>query len=130
MILQAIGSLIRRTARLAVPLALTAAIVAALPAPATAYIERRDCVPTAMEALKTLPVDQSDIRQLFSSDRNEFWFFSNDDDGSEMRLAGYDIWVRFNSCQGALVLKMDLDCDLMEIYSRYHCTFPGIPSYW
>ena len=45
------------------------------------------------------------------------------------RVVGYEAWVRFQSCKGALVIDMDRHCRVKQVYTRYECRVPGVPSF-
>ncbi len=42
---------------------------------------------------------------------------------------GVDAWVSFHSCKGSLVISMNRQCHVKQIYTRGDCQFPGFSNY-
>ncbi len=45
------------------------------------------------------------------------------------RTVGFDGWVRLNDCPGSLVVDMDKNCRVRQVYSRGMCDVPGVTSF-
>ncbi len=115
----------RRASLLAAPLLaaplLAAALLALLPAPVLGADHR--CQPVVEDILARLDSAASDIRQIQYSPQIE----DTGDDNS--RTVGFDAWVRFQSCPGALIVDLTTACRVRQVYTRGPCRFPGVKAY-
>ena len=48
---------------------------------------------------------------------------------SGQRVAGYNAWVELTQCRGSVVLKLSLDCEIEDAYTKDACAVPGLKSY-
>ncbi len=112
--------LARRAPLLAAPL-LAAALLALLSAPVLAADHR--CQPVVEDLLARLDIASSDIRRIQYSPQIEY---SGDENS---RTVGFDAWVRFQSCPGALIADLTTACRVRQAYTRGPCHFPGVKAY-
>ncbi|MGH6947714.1 MAG: hypothetical protein ACREDZ_10335 [Kiloniellales bacterium] len=101
--------------------ALFGLILSALAA-APAIGQEIPCVATVERAWSDAGLDRSDVDETFVTDRYHF-------DAENEYLIGYDIWTRFKSCKGALVVDITDSCYLRQVYTRGECRLPGVPSF-
>ncbi len=80
------------------------------------------CETVVTERLNQLDIDIADVRSIFYIKRIQRRRNSG-------RVIGIDAWVNFHSCKGSLVIDMDPHCRVRQVYTRYECEVPGIPSY-
>ena len=45
------------------------------------------------------------------------------------RTTGFEGWVRLNDCPRSLVVDMDTNCRVRQVYSRGMCNVPGAKSF-
>lgn len=81
------------------------------------------CSAAIDKKIADLSIARGDIDRIAISPR-----YSNQDDETN-RLLGIDAWVYLKSCAGALVIDMERDCSLRQVYTRGRCTLPGIKAY-
>ena len=99
-----------------VTLGLALAVLSSTPSEAArAYCER-----TVAERLDRLNVERSEVRGIFY-DAQRHGGRDND------RVVRILAWVSLQSCKGNLVIDMDRDCRVRQVYTRYECEVPGIP---
>ncbi len=48
---------------------------------------------------------------------------------SGTQTVGFEAWIEQKSCRGAVVVKMSLDCEVSEIYTKGDCTLPGVKGF-
>lgn len=80
------------------------------------------CAATVERAWSDAGFDPSDVETTFVTDRYHF-------DAENEYLIGYDVWTRFKSCKGALVVDITDSCYLRQVYTRGECRLPGVPSF-
>lgn len=80
------------------------------------------CAATVERAWSDAGLDRSDVEKTFVTDRYHF-------DAENEYIVGYDVWTRFKSCQGALVVDITDSCYLRQVYTRGDCQLPGVPSF-
>ncbi len=95
-------------------------VVTALP---TAAQGQERCQAVVNENLRKLAIDANDVRRLQFSPTYE-----HEDAEGNRRRSGTDVWVRLQSCQGALVIDLTLACRVRQVYTRGACRLPGIKS--
>ncbi len=49
--------------------------------------------------------------------------------GNSGLVVGVDAWVSFHSCKGSLVISMNRQCHVKQIYARGDCQFPDFSNY-
>ncbi len=108
----------RQASLLAAPL-LAAALLALLPAPVLGADHR--CQPVVEDIFARLDIAPSDIRRIQYSPQIEY---TTGDENS--RIVGFDAWVRFQSCPGALIVDLTTACRVRQVYTRGPCGFPGV----
>ncbi len=102
-----------------VTLGLALAVLSSTPSEAAyTYCER-----TVAERLDRLNVDRSDVRWIFYDAQQRHGGRDND------RVVRILAWVSLQSCKGNLVIDMDPDCRVRQVYTRNKCEVPGIPHY-
>jgi len=80
---------------------------------------RGHCSAAVETELDRLNVNRSDITSLSINRRTRT-------QGDNEVTDGYDAWVRFKSCKGALVVPMRTSCRVRGSYMRGECGFSGI----
>ncbi len=45
------------------------------------------------------------------------------------QLVSYEAWVDLKRCRGSVVVKLSLQCEVEEIYSRGDCKVAGLKNY-
>ena len=82
----------------------------------------KDCHAVVLDRLDQKGVDLAEVRKISYTPQTE---------GGEnsTRIIGWDAWVRFHSCQGALIVDMTDYCYVRQIYTRGGCERPGLPHY-
>ena len=80
------------------------------------------CQAVVDENLRKLAIDANDVRRLQFSPKYEV------DAESNRHSFGTDVWVRLQSCQGALVIDLTRACRVRQVYTRGACRLPGIKS--
>ena len=108
----------RPASLLAAPL-LAATLLALLPAPVLGAGHR--CQPVVDDLLARLDIAASDIRRIQYSPQIKY---IRGDENS--RTVGFDAWVRFQSCPGALIVDLTTACRVRQVYTRGPCRFPGV----
>lgn len=106
---------------------LSACIVAvAVTAPAFAVQAEEEliCKATIESVLDKYEIDRSTIKKMYIINQYE-----GQGRSSSGFIAARNGWVDFNTCKGSLVVKMSLECDVEEIYTRYGCEIPGLKNY-
>ena len=81
------------------------------------------CSAAIEKKITELAVKRDDIDRISISPRY------SDREGEGFRPLGFDAWVRFKSCPGALVIDLERDCSLRQAYTRGRCTLPGVKAY-
>ena len=103
-------------------LAVFLAMVVSWPAAAGGfgYGSASDCESVAQSKIDELKLDRGDIKSIVFARRTL--------GGGEAGIitVGYDAWVNFKSCKGALVIGMSRRCRLQEVYTRYQCKVAGV----
>lgn len=64
-------------------------------------------------------VDRSDVRETVAMRRT----------GNNSSRVDYDIYTRFNSCTGALIVQVSDSCYVRQAYTIGDCSLPNVPSY-
>ncbi len=98
---------------------LAAALLALLPAPVLGADHR--CQPVVADIFARLDIAPRDIRRIQYSPQIEY---TTGDENS--RIVGFDAWVRFQSCPGALIVDLTTACRVRQVYTRGPCGFPGV----
>ena len=80
------------------------------------------------DRLEQIGVDLADVRKISYSSQMEPTGDVNPTINS-LTIVGLDAWVRFHSCQGALIVDMTTYCYVRQIYTRGECERPGLPHY-
>ncbi len=80
------------------------------------------CQGVVDENLRKLAIEANDVRRLQFSRTYE-----EDAEGNRHSF-GTDVWVRLQSCQGALVIDLTRACRVRQVYTRGACRLPGIKS--
>ncbi len=101
----------------------SAPLLFALVALPTAAPAQERCQAVVDDNLAKLAIGASDVRRLQFSPT-----FEEDNDGNR-RSTGTDVWVRLQSCEGALVIDLGRTCRVRQIYTRGACRLPGIKSF-
>jgi hypothetical protein len=81
------------------------------------------CEPVVEEQLDRIQVDRSDIEKIFYTRQLR-------GSGENARVVGVDGWVRFHSCKGYLVIDMNNQCRVRQVYTRGECKIPGVKSFF
>jgi len=93
-------------------LVLTAAIALGLTAmPAKA---ENHCEPTATERLNRLKVDPSDVRKID-------WVEIHRGVADDFMMVRVDAWVSLYSCEGNVIIEIDLSCYVRQIWGKGEC---------
>ncbi len=95
-------------------------VVTSLP---TAAEGQKRCQAVVDENLRKLAIDANDVRRLQFSRTYE------EDAEGNRHSTGTDVWVRLQSCQGALVIDLTRACRVRQVYTRGACRLPGIKSF-
>ena len=77
----------------------------------------RGCHAVALDRLEQNGVDMAEVKEISYLRQ---WEGGGDND----RTIGWDAWVRFHSCQGALIVDMTTYCYVRQIYTRGDCMIP------
>jgi hypothetical protein len=81
------------------------------------------CSPTIDKELGAHSVNRADIDRISIAPRYE-------NRGNETnRVLGIDAWVRFKSCPGYLVIDMERNCSLRQVYTSGRCSVPGVKGF-
>ncbi len=81
------------------------------------------CNSTIDQRLSDLKVNRADLDKISIFPRYE-----NRDDQTN-RVLGFDAWVRFKGCTGALVIDLERDCRVRQVYTRGQCRVPGVKAF-
>ena len=93
--------------------------------PSTAFADgsrRGNCSASVEAELDRLNVNRSNIASISISRRTRT-------QGENEVTDGYDAWVRFKSCKGALIVQMRTSCRVRGSYSRGECRVDGV-KHW
>ena len=82
----------------------------------------KSCPAVALDRLDQIGVDLAEVRKISYTPQRE-------GGDNNTRTIGWDAWVRFHSCQGALIVDMTDYCYVRQIYTRGECERPGLPHY-
>ena len=104
------------------PLCLCALLALSVLVGCSANRVAKDCPAVVLDRLEQIGVDLADVTKISYAPQSE-----SKDDGS--RIVGLDAWVRFHSCQGALIVDMTTYCYVRQIYTHGGCVRPGLPHY-
>ncbi len=80
------------------------------------------CETVVTERLHQLDIDMADVRSIFYSRETQR-------SSRRSRVIAIDAYVKFHSCKGSLVINMNRDCHVRQVYTRDECEVPGIPNY-
>ena len=80
------------------------------------------CLPVVEQEIDRIALPRSRIDRIQISRQLE------DIRGSQ-RTIGFDGWVRLNDCPGSVIVAMDKNCRVRQVYSRGMCTVPGVKSF-
>lgn len=86
---------------------------------AGAYAAGR-CEAVVKDRIAQANVDEADVRKVSYMDQRRA--------GRSGLVVGVDAWVSFHSCKGSVVIKMNKQCDVKEVYTRGNCQFPGFSN--
>ncbi len=79
------------------------------------------CEAVVTDRISQTDIDQDDVRTIAYTVQRS---------GGEAALVrGIDAWVSFHSCKGSLVINMNRECHIKQVYTRGGCQSAGIPSY-
>ncbi len=97
------------------------------PATAQSRIFERDppvgrCLPVVEREIDRIALPRSRIDRIQISRREQ-------DIRGSRRTTGFDGWVRLNDCPGSLVVDMDKNCRVRQVYSHGMCDVPGVKSF-
>lgn len=106
----------------AIALVLTNACGGYSPRNAGFYREASDCVPSTQAELAALSVDRTDVSKIYYVLRR---VTLQEDEVFD----GYDAWVEFHDCPGALVLELDTVCAPRQRYTRGACRIEGVKAF-
>ena len=81
------------------------------------------CAAVIENKLAELKVSRGDIDKISLSPRMQ----NTGDDNS--RVVGIDAWVRYKTCAGSLIIDMERDCRVRQVYSRGACMIPGVKAF-
>ena len=87
---------------------------------ASAYGAGR-CETVVKDRIDQANIDAADVRKVF--------FIVQRRAGNSGLADGVDAWVSFHSCKGSLVISMNRQCHVKQIYTRGDCQFPGNSNY-
>jgi len=45
------------------------------------------------------------------------------------QIVGYEAWVDLKRCRGSVVIRLSLQCEVEEVYSRGNCNVAGLKNY-
>ncbi|MCB2100636.1 MAG: hypothetical protein KDE22_07185 [Rhodobacterales bacterium] len=79
------------------------------------------CGDKAQAVLADLKVDPADIRLVD--------YVTQYDARPNHRVIGYEAFVSFKSCPGNLVIDMNRDCHVRQVYTRGDCRVDGVPAH-
>ena len=74
-------------------------------------------------------IDQIDRSDFDAADVRKIAFTAQRLSGQSGMVRGFDASVSFNSCKGSLVVSMNKECRIKQIYTRGDCRSAQIPSY-
>jgi hypothetical protein len=81
-----------------------------------------DCTSVVEEKTSELVPDQSQIKQ--------FSFLPTyGEDDEDTPVHGYEGWVSFNNCSGNLVIMMNKECRVKQVFTLNDCKIEGVKSY-
>ncbi len=83
------------------------------------------CRPAVEREIDRLRVERADISKIFILQK----LGPNTSDGNTRR-DGFDAWVQFGSCKGALIVDMGNDCRTRQLYTRGACRVPGLKNFY
>jgi hypothetical protein len=96
-------------------------IVALLSSIGGAAAASHHCAGAAADAMAQLGITPAQIKRTVFIDVIE-------GTRNSTTVVGYEAWVDLNSCQGTVVAKMSLQCDVEEIYSRGECKISNLKN--
>ena len=82
----------------------------------------KSCHEVVLDRLDQIGVDMAEVKKISYARQTE-------SGGNNDRTIGWDAWVKFHSCQGALIVDMTTYCYVQQIYTRGACERPGLPHY-
>ncbi len=80
------------------------------------------CEATVETELSRLNIDRTDIASISMNRQTR-------SQGDNEVTSGYDVWVRFKSCKGVLVVPMRTSCRVRTSYTRGECKIDGV-KHW
>lgn len=99
--------------------------VAVLGSVNSAHAEKElSCKATIESVLEKYEIEESNIRKMYVINQ-----YTGGGAGGGGWLEYRNGWVDLKSCKGSLVVKMDPDCDIEEVFTRYGCKIPGLKKY-
>ncbi|MDP6602975.1 MAG: hypothetical protein QGG17_02135 [Rhodospirillales bacterium] len=103
-------------------LALVVGLVVGLAA--TADADEHPCRPVVEREIDRLGIGRADIRKIFILEK----LGPSTSDGN-VRRDGFDAWIQFRSCKGALIVDMGNGCRTRQVYTRGECRVPGLKNF-
>lgn len=85
--------------------------------------QQQACQATVDQRLVQLAIDAGDVSRMQFSPT-----FQEDSEGNR-RSTGTDVWIRLQSCEGAVVIDLGRTCRVRQVYTRGACRLPGIKSF-
>ena len=85
-------------------------------------VAKKGCHAVVLDRLDHVGVELAEVKKISYSRQTEGG--DNND-----RIIGWDAWVRFHSCPGALIVDMTSYCYVRQIYTRDGCVRPGLPHF-
>ena len=82
----------------------------------------KGCHAVVLDRLDQIGVDMAEVRKISYTPQTERG-------ENNTRIIGLDAWVRFHSCQGALIVDITTYCYVRQIYTRGECVKPGLPHF-
>ncbi|MGH6947713.1 MAG: hypothetical protein ACREDZ_10330 [Kiloniellales bacterium] len=77
------------------------------------------CKEAVEDAWSAAGVDRTDVRETLAVRRT----------GNNSARVDYDIYTRFDSCSGALIVQVNNRCFVRQVYTIGDCSLPGVPSF-
>lgn len=77
------------------------------------------CKADVEEVWNQAGVERSDVRETVAVRRT----------GNNSSRVDYDVYTRFNSCTGALIVQVSDSCYVRQAYTIGNCSLPNVPSF-
>ncbi len=99
------------------------AVGAVMVLPGATFAQQHECQPKVEHRLKEYKLD-------YSSMKDPQWVTNRFDRPGEDAVSNYTLYVRPPSCgSGDLVIVMDGDCYIQQVYTERGCRIKGVSSY-